>query len=311
MRAIIASAATLAILSSIETAHASVASVVGLDVSPAPAADQVFPVGDGPIPASANSGVDPDPDITGPAIIQSITLDTGETNSTLTGPAAIGGIFTNPGGEGPGDTVRNVFGVDRPEVDGTDSILGLDVSVGVDNAEFVEIFFDGVLSGVAGEGNDVFLIDLFGDDSVFVQGLDADGNVIAGTGLEINSGPGPNNFGTNDTGDFGDTGLDLALLLDNNPFGSRDTIIDDVDLAGVGFDIEDLFGALPFENVFGVLITGTFAGSGNGSIDLIAAAINTEALSEVPAPGALLIFGSGLAGLAFSRRGRFNRQSSI
>ncbi|MEL7488164.1 MAG: PEP-CTERM sorting domain-containing protein [Pseudomonadota bacterium] len=304
-----AAAATGAVflLSLTTTAHASTVQVTGLQVSPAPSADIVFPVGTDPIPASANSGVDPDPDITGPAIIQSVTLATGETVSTLTGPAAIGGIVTVPGGEGPGDTIRNVFAVDRPEVDGTDSLLGLDVSVGVDNAEFIEIFFGAGLLGAAGEGNDIFLFDLFGDDSVFIQGLDADGNVIAGTALEINSGPGPNNFGTDDTGDFGDTGLDLALLLDLNPFGSPDTVIDDVDIAGVGFDVEDLFSGLPFEAVFGLLITGTFVGSGNGSLDLLVAAVNTEAFSEVPVPGAVILFGTGLAGFAAARGRRRKR----
>ncbi|MEM8772744.1 MAG: PEP-CTERM sorting domain-containing protein [Pseudomonadota bacterium] len=290
-------------------AMATPVSVDGVTLSPAPTEDIIFD--DGPIggveggpPISFNTGDDDDPDIVSEAQITSITLANGQTITNLQGPSRVGDIITVPGGEAPpvGDTIRNVFGANRPEVDGGDSLLGLDLSVGVDNALFVELFFDQGVSGADGEGNDFFLFDLFGDDSIFVQALDADGNIIIGTGLALNSGPGPNNFGTDDTGVFGDTGFDLALLLDNNPFGSPDTIIDDVDLVGVGFDVEDLFGALPFEEVFGLLITGTEVGSGFGSIDLIVAAVNGDALTVIPVPGAALLFGTGLAMIVLRRR---------
>ncbi|MGF1545209.1 MAG: hypothetical protein ACFB00_12040 [Parvularculaceae bacterium] len=289
------------------SAHAGAVAVGAITLSPPPTEDLVFPAGDGDIPASANSGVDADPDVTGPADIASITLETGETITSLVGPASVGALATDPGGEGPGDTIRNFFAIDRPEVEGGDSLLGLDVSAGVDNATTIELFFGGGLAGAEGEGNDVFLFDLFGDDSILIEALDANGDVIEGTGFAINSGPGPNNFGTDDRVDFGEVDFDLALFLDLNPFGAPDTVIDDIDIAGVGFDVEDLFTELGFEEVFGLLITGTFVNSGNGSLDLIAAAINTEAFSEIPLPGAALLFGSGLAGAAFAGRKRRRR----
>ncbi|MGF1604719.1 MAG: beta strand repeat-containing protein [Rhodothalassiaceae bacterium] len=259
--------------------------VTGITLAPSDQTDLVFEVGDGPIPAAANTGVDSDPDVTGTAEITSITNAAGLTVTDLVGPSSLGEVMTVPGGEAPpeGDSIRNYFAINVPEVDGAASLLGLDISVGLDNAVVIEAFFDQGLIGAAGDGNDLFLFDLFGDDSVIVEALDADGAVIAGTGLAINSGPGPNNFGTSDTGDFGDTGIDLALFIDLNPFGSPDTIIDDIDIAGVGFDVEDLFSDTPLQPIFGLRITGTEVGSGAGSLDLGVVAANADAFGTDPA----------------------------
>lgn len=284
-------------------AAASVLGVAGVTLDPQPTTDLVFSGADDANgdPISLNSGNDPDPDITLEARITSITTGAGEVVSSLSGPSRIGALETELPGDGEGDLFRNVFGAQRAELDGPASLLGADLSAGVDNAPFIEVFFDRGIVGTPGEANDLFLFDLFGDDSIFVQALDASGDVIDGTGLAINSGPGENNFNTTDTGDFGDIGFDLALLLEANQFGGPDTIIDDVSLAGVGFDIEDLFGALAFETVFGLAITGTTIGSGFGTIDLLAAVANNAALSEVPVPGALLLFGTALAGFGAAR----------
>ena len=160
--------------------------------------------------------------------------------------------------------------------------------------------------GAAGAANDFFIMDIIGDDAVRLDALDAQGNVIAGFDLVIQSGPGGNNFGNTDLGDFGLAGFDLALVLDNSevpPIASpTGTVIDDIPLAGAAFDIED-FGDGTLEALYGFRVTALdpdiSISSGEGSIDLIAIGYSADA---VPTPGAFGVL--GLGALLAARRSR-------
>ncbi|MEM9661869.1 MAG: hypothetical protein AAF937_06130 [Planctomycetota bacterium] len=264
-------------------------------------------------PAAVNVGTDPDLDIvTSTANLLRYTTAAG-TVSTLAGPIGAANVSTFPTGLGPpaGDTLRNVWGFQGPEIDGIDSILGLNVGAGLDNAGFsgsadvtesFDVFFGVEVVGAPGAGNDFFIMEIIGDDTIDIQALDINGNAIDGATLRIASGPGGDTFNNTDLGDWGDTGLDLALVLENGaniglPEGA---IVDDIDLAGVAFDVED-FGDGSFTGIAGFRITGIDdpmeISSGQGSIDLIALGYNTAA---VPAPGVLAIL--PVAGLALRRR---------
>ncbi|MEM7627709.1 MAG: PEP-CTERM sorting domain-containing protein [Planctomycetota bacterium] len=100
-------------------------------------------------------------------------------------------------------------------------------------------------------------------------------------------------------------GFDLDLILENAfTIGlAEGTIINDVPLAGVAFDVEDFTGTGVLSGVAGLRITpldlDPSVSSAEGNLDLVTIGFNTNAVPE-PASGALLLF--GFAALASRRR---------
>ncbi|MGF1484125.1 MAG: PEP-CTERM sorting domain-containing protein [Opitutales bacterium] len=270
-------------------------------------------------------GVSPDgrPDVT-----DSTTNITGYTTpfgtvSTLAGPVQITNLQTFPTGLEPpiGDVIRNVWGFQGPELPGANSALGLNVGAGLDNAGATgdpdnpiapfQVHFGTWVGGSPGVSNDFFIMDIIGDDAVDLAPLDIYGNVIGDFVLRLASGPGANNFGNSDAGDFGSvdgTGFDLSLILENGAnIGVVDgTVIDDVPLAGISFDIEDFEGTGSLNQLAGFevrpLALDPSISSGQGSLDLIAAGYNTA--GTIPEPGMITFFGLGLAGILIGLRHR-------
>lgn len=259
-----------------------------------------------------------DPDVSDSTVLMTgFTTEVSEVTS-VGGPTAVTGLRTFPLGLEPpaGDVLRNVWGFEGPEIAGADSILGTNVGAGLDNAgasgdpdlpiQPFDVYFGVDLFGAEGAANDFFLLDIIGDDAVLLQPLDADGLRIGDFSLQLASGPGPNNFGNSDLGDFGLTGFDLALFLENgaNIGLEEETVIDDVPLAGVAFDIEDFVGTGELESLAGFRITGLDlpedVSSGQGSIDLIAIGYNTLA---VPEPGRAVLWIAALAWCVRRRAG--------
>lgn len=171
------------------------------------------------------------------------------------------------------DSIRNYWGFEGSEVDGGDSLLGLDVASGLDNAITLDAFFGVTLdkAGAPGPNNDIFIIEQFGDDSIIVFLLDEKGKLIGDFKLEINTGPGNSLFddegnfvpNINDIGDWGDTGYDLTAFID---FTSGN-LFDDINLVGVAFDLSDFQGTGRLTNVAGLRIQGTSVNGGSGSFD--------------------------------------------
>ena len=266
-----------------------------------------------------------DPDVSdSTAEITGFTTGAGPVRN-LRGPVDATGVVTFPAGLEPpvGDVIRNVWGFQGPELPGIDAILGTNVGAGLDNAgatgdsanpiQPFDVHFGTEIDGAVGAANDFFLIDIIGDDAVSLQPLDLAGEVIGDHSLTLASGPGPNNFGNSDLGDFGLTGFDLALFLENgaNIMLPEEIVIDDVPLAGVAFDIEDLFAPGAVLPVAGLRITPLDLpeeiSSGEGSIDLIA--IGFSAQAAVPEPGsAALLLAAGVLTLTRWPRGRALRR---
>jgi hypothetical protein len=253
------------------------------------------------IPGAVNTGTDDDFDITNTANLTSFSTKFG-TVDTITGARLVDNILTDniPAGsdnEPPEiDSIRNFWGFESEEIDGGDSSVGLDVSNGIDDAISADVSFDTTLSeeGAPGEDNDIFIVDLLGDDSIVLFPLDEEGNRIGDFKLEINTGKGnflldeQGNFVNNveDLGDWGDTGTDIAATVD---FTSG-TTLDDANLVGVAFDIGDFQGTGTLDDVAGLRVQGTGVNSGLGSVDLAAIGYNTlaedidyDTLAEDPA----------------------------
>ncbi|MGF1494406.1 MAG: PEP-CTERM sorting domain-containing protein [Microcoleaceae cyanobacterium] len=247
------------------------------------------------------------------ATVTGFTTDI-STVTSVGGPIRLTDVVTFPAGLEPpaGDVIRNVWGFQGPEIAGVDAVLGTNVGAGLDNAgatgdpdnpiQPFNVFYDQTIVGAAGDANDFFLIDIIGDDAVELQPIDAAGNVIGDFALQLASGPGGNNFANSDLGDFGLTGLDLSLFLENgsNIGLAEETVIDDVPLAGIAFDIEDFTGTGTLSGLSGLRITpldpDPSVSSGEGSIDLIAIGFNADA-AAVPEPSAIfglfVLLGSG------------------
>ncbi len=261
------------------------------------------------------------PDVaTSEATITGFGTSAGLVNA-IAGPVDATNIVTFPTGLEPpaGDLIRNVYGFQGAEPTGISSILGTNVGAGLDNAgatgdtsnpiQPFEVFFGRSIVGAPGAANDFFLIDIIGDDAVDLRPIDANGDLIGDFVLRLASGPGPNNFGNSDLGDFGLTGFDMALFLENgaNIGLPEETVIDDVPLAGVAFDIEDFDGTGTLNSLAGFQITpldlDPSVSSAEGSIDLIAIGYNVAAVPE-PTSAAMLLVGLGGLRFALTRRGR-------
>lgn len=267
----------------------------GATFKPSPNTDLV-------IPGALNTNNDSDFDIANTSELESFTTKFG-TVDNIAGVTSIKNVVTDNTEFGSGeneppevDSIRNYWGFEGEEINGGDSLLGLDVSTGLDNAIRVDAFFGTTLdpSGAPGINNDIFIMEQFGDDSIEVFPLDEKGNRIGDFKLEINTGEGntfldeQGNFAPqiNDSGDWGDTGTDLTAFID---FTSGN-IFDDLSLAGVAFDVSDFRGSGKLtDDITGISIQGTTVNSQSGSVDLAAIGYNTSATSSEPTS---LIFGS-------------------
>lgn len=277
----------------INSANAAIAGFTSISLTEPPTSDLV-------IPNALNTNVDFDFDITETAILKSFTTEFGTVN-TLAGVTSILNLITDntifepgPGGnESPEvDSIRNYWGFESSEIDGVDSLLGLDVAHGIDNAETLDAFFGVTLAqnGASGVANDIFLTDLFGDDSIRILPLNKDGIPIGDFQLSINSGPGEAIFDTNDIGQWGDTNLDLSLFIDF----TSENLFDDINLTGVAFDLSDFEGTGQLIGVAGIRIEGTSINSGAGSLDVGVIGYNSQAVQvvSVPEPRFSPLFGS-------------------
>jgi hypothetical protein len=276
-------------------ANAEVAGFTGSTFAPPPTVDIV-------VPGAINSENDIDFDITNTTELRSFTTRFGTTN-TIAGPTRIENVITSnfelefftdfdfTVGEDSGsdlDSIRNFWGFEGSEIDGGDSLLGLDVSAGLGNAVTFDAFFGVTLdqAGAPGLANDIFIMETNGNDSIRVFPLNEEGNPIGDFALEINSGPGTFFWDYGDPGDWGNTGVDINAFFD---FSSGD-LFDDLDLVGVAFDLSDFQGTGTLTDVAGVRIQGTDVNSGTGNVDATVVGYNTSAV-QVPEHSSPFIFG--------------------
>ncbi len=204
------------------------------------------------------------------AIVNSYTTSAG-TVSTLAGASSITGTFETSGSYGP-STIRNVWGLDGTEVDGTPSVVGLDAAVGLANATQVNAQFGLEITGAVGNANDFFILEVTGNDAITVVPLDASGNPIGDFSLSIT------------TGGWGDV---VGYGFRGNSINPNSTTI-----GGVAFDLEDFIGTGTLTGVTGLRTS--------GSLDALVIGYNTAAAIPEPASLALL----GLGGLCLLGRRR-------
>ena len=283
-------------------ARAGIAGFTGVSLDPLPTTDIV-------IPNAVNTNTDPDFDITNTTLLKSFTTKFGIVD-TLAGAVSATNIITDPPGEAPPypDLIRNYWPINGLEIDGGNSLIGLDVSHGVDNAVTADVFFGNTLNdaGAPGPANDIFITELFGDDSIRVLPLDKKGNPISDFDLAINSGAGGfiadprfDFFIPTDIGDWGGTDTDLTLLIDS----TGGNVFDDIKLVGVAFDLSDFHGTGELTGVAGLRIQATYVNNGRGSIDLGVIGYNTAAVA-VPEPASLIGIFSVASVLLLRYRGR-------
>ncbi len=292
--------------------NAEVTGFTGATFNPPLTVDVVVP---GAINSSEN---DLDFDITNTTELQSFTTIFGTTN-TIAGPTRIENVRTSNlelrflsdtqsvTGEDVSselDSIRNFWGYETSQINGGDSLLGLDVSNGLSNALTVDAFFGVTLNdvGAPGAANDIFIMETNGNDSARVIPLDEEGNPIGDFQLEINSGPGTPLFDYGDKGDWGNTGVDINAYYD---FSSGD-LFDDLDLVGVAFDLSDFQGTGTLTGVAGVRVQGTYVNSGRGNIDVAAIGYNTSAI-KVPEHFSPYVFSIVLV-LFFAYKREFYKQ---
>ncbi len=257
------------------------------------------PITDVEFPEQDNLVRFPSGDITRPDIVLSEQLMTGFTTDvssvlSIGGPVEITNVVTFPTGFPAGDDIRNTWGFLGQEPLGINALLGTNVGAAIDNAggtpsgdpQPFKVFFGAELTSVAGGANDFFLIDLIGDDGVDLRPIDSDGNLIGDFALRLISGPGGNLFDNTNLGDFGIVeNFEITVNSENlsNLGLSEETIIDDVPLAGIAFDLEDFTGTGELNSLAGFEITplnlDPSISSAQGSIDILTIGYNTQAAS--------------------------------
>ncbi len=252
------------------------------------------PTSDVDIPGAVNSKLDSNLNITNTTVLKSFTTKFG-TVDTLAGAVSVENITTDPPANDPyPGMIRNFWPINGSPIIGGDSLVGLDVSRGVDNALTADVFFGNTLKddGAPGSANDIFITAHFGVDSIRVFPLDSKGNLIGDFELAINSGVGGfisdpkyGIFVPTDLGDWGNTDTDLVIEV-----GATDgSVFDDIKLAGVAFDLSDFHGTGKLTDVAGLRILATDVNNSSGSVDLAKVGYNTAAVA-VPEPTSPLAF---------------------
>lgn len=249
------------------------------------------------------------PDIsTSQQTMTGFSTNTSNVNS-VSGAVSVTNVVTFPTGLEPptGDTIRNTWGFLGEEPLAEEVLLGTNVGAAIDNSGGTEsgipqpfnVAFASPVGGVAGEGNDFFIIDLIGDDGVEIRPIDSEGNLIGDFSLELKSGAGEGLFNNVNLGDFGIVeNFELTASSENlsNLGLAEDVIIDDIPLAGVAFDIEDFSGSGELTNLAGFQITplnlDDSISSADGSIDILAVGHNSLAAPQSSSDNTLPRFGT-------------------
>ena len=189
---------------------------------------------------------------------------------------------------GGNDLRRNFWGDLGSEVDGADSLVGLDVSTGAVNINVANFFFGVVLldAGAPGSGNDIFIVDVQTTAGATVRPIDANGNLIGDFTLTLTS------------SDFG-TVPDATAQLNWKLNGSHSSALNigspgnNIPINGVGFDLSDFSGTGTLTGVAGVQV------SGGGALDPAVIGFNSEGV--IPEPASLGLVGVSCL-LIFGRR---------
>ena len=268
----------------------------------------------------------PSEDPSRPDITSSQQLMTGFTTEissveAIAGPVSITNAVTFPFGIEPpvGDNIRSTWGFLGDEPLGTEALLGTNVGAAIDNAGGTEsgipqpfnVFFGSKITSVEGAANDLFIIDLIGDDGVDLRPIDNEGNLIGDFSLRLTSGAGEGLFNNFNLGDFGVVeNVELTASSENlsNLGLSEDVIIDDLPITGIAFDLEDFAGTGDLTELSGLQITplnlDDSISSADGSIDILAVGHNSQAINSVPEPSAILslLITVGLGWIISSRK---------
>jgi hypothetical protein len=189
--------------------------------------------------------------------------------------------------------VNNTWGAAGVEIDGVQSVLNLDVSTGLLNAgdisdstqvdvapngtitfsndtdpnsgaPFIVMFSREITGGLAGDGNDFFLVENGGNDPIIVAPVDNNGNPVGDFLLTID---------VSDWGGFPDS---FSRVTDNS--GTPST----VDLAGIAFDIEDFVGTGTLTSMYGLAISGLPGAGVSNGVDLHVAGVNSALAPALP-----------------------------
>ena len=251
----------------------------------------------------------PSSDPSRPDITSSQQLMTGFTTEisnveSIAGPVSITDVVTFPVGIEPpaGDKIRSTWGFLGDEPLGIEALIGTNVGAAIDNAGGTEsgipqpfnVLFANEITGVPGAANDLFIIDLIGDDGVDLRPIDREGNLIGDFSLRLTSGAGEGLFNNFNLGDFGVVeNVELTASSENlsNLGLAEDVIIDDIPITGIAFDLEDFVGTGDLTNISGLQITplnlDDSISSADGSIDILAVGHNSEAINSVPEPSTI------------------------
>ena len=163
-----------------------------------------------------------------------------------------------------------------------DGALNAGRSDGILNGGFLEIYFGASLEGRSGAGNDIFLMDLSGDDAITVEAIDGSGDVVGDQSISLLS---TTWGGSSSTNQFYHE-LNANIQPNSPPFWS---------VEGVAFDVEDFFSG-PAGQIQGIRITGT------AGVDLTTAGFTTAAVVPEASSLTLLLTSLFLCVLGFRRR---------
>ncbi|WP_425396483.1 LamG-like jellyroll fold domain-containing protein [Aeoliella sp.] len=209
--------------------------------------------------------------ISNTSLLGSYTTSAGEVTTLSHAVSATGSFQLSGAG------VRNFWGVDGSEIEGPDAVLNLDVSRGVLNSgmsgapagttinfgdtggESMNFFFQNVLAdaGAPGNANDIFLVEISGNDALTIVPLNASGNPIGDFSLDIAA------------GDWGDISPPSIRVGGNSLSAAT------FNLGGVAFDLSDFSGTGSLTGVAGISVVGP------AGLDLAVAGVNST-LAQAP-----------------------------